>query len=78
MGKKMTKKLTDWFPPGVKPVHPGIYETYHFINNQKYEGYSKWTGQYWTLRDPEINQVKYFIGKGHQMKYWRGLAEKPE
>ena len=73
----MNEKLTDWFPPAITPVRPGVYD----VSREKQfiaPWYSYWNGQYWTEGDlsPEscMNRLKQPAG----LRSWRGLAEEPK
>lgn len=61
--------LTPWFPPEIKPVHHGVYDTYfteaHVIR-------ARWDGEWWT--PVSLNAPTGFA----QPRYWRGLAEQPQ
>lgn len=59
-------KKTPWFPPDVKPVHVGVYETTSLPEDHPhhYVVRTRWDGFHW--------------GIGFQYRYWRGLAEKPK
>jgi len=70
----MSKKMTDWFPSGTKPVRVGVYMT------QLCEGapFSKWDGKQWMDSEETValaNKTKYI---GYQYKSWRGLASDPK
>lgn len=62
-------KLTDWFPPEVKPVHVGFYESIAFRHyDELFILY--WDGTEWLLKDLTESCLV-------QDREWRGLAEKP-
>lgn len=71
-------KLTPWFPPDVKPVHVGWYETNNGIgpNGHSYWRGFKWSGTY--FRNFSLVELRSLNYSGAvQRKHWRGLAEKP-
>lgn len=77
----MSKKLTPWFPPTVKPVHIGCYQTEDSaacLRNGMH-GYQYWTGARWGRF--EITKTGAEASKSSdstfQVNYWRGLAVKP-
>jgi hypothetical protein len=70
-------KLTDWFPPEVKPVRVGVYE--RKFGSSENCGLCKWNGKAWFWRcktpfDASTESVK----SGFQELPWRGLTENPE
>jgi hypothetical protein len=73
-------KITQWFPPSIKPVHKGIYETR--IKDWYSPGAtSKWNGKRWSTQRSENSSEKYldegdFGILADQDKSWRGLARK--
>lgn len=75
----MSKKLTPWFPPEVKPVHIGVYETAE--PNLDSECFQHWNGSFWGLCSSSARyaatngQANGF--SGFQQTMWRGLAKKP-
>lgn len=74
-------KLTPWFTPEIKPVHPGVYETE--LRGRSFDqhiefGYSYWTGLFWGNNQPTPMDALRARERGAQDKPWRGLAEKPE
>ena len=71
--------LTDWFPPDVKPVYIGVYQTKMtgtdgFIHKQKF---SLWTGEKWMDSAITVTHAANRRFIGFQQKKWRGLAKKP-
>lgn len=70
-------KVTRWFPPEVKPVHIGSYETRRY--EQSEEMYcSWWNGRYWALDSFLHGETEYIAPSIEQDRPWRGLKEKPE
>lgn len=74
-------KLTDWFPPEVKPVHVGVYETQsaRFMDDTWYAYFDGKRWGYCTCTNPEdafeYRNRQHFRDSDSP---WRGLAEKPE
>ena len=77
-------KKTDWFPPNIKPVHIGVYETQFKLPAEKWakeeenKGYSYWNGKEWSNQrlNPEKAR-RYNDSYGAiQKKKWRGFTEK--
>jgi hypothetical protein len=73
--------LTPWFPPEVKPVHVGEYETDEFFA----VGFARrwWNGSEWSVfyRDSDTAAEKHVWRKsvtGVSDIRWRGLSKKPE
>lgn len=64
----MGEKYSPWFPPEVKPVHVGMYESTIFEPNEwtMFLHRFKWDGKLWTRADGKILAI--------QLRYWRGLA----
>jgi hypothetical protein len=65
--------LTEWFPPGLKPVHDGLYETH--VNDPSQITWSIWRG-YWTPASSDLEWVldEEFCGESNwQHRSWRGL-----
>jgi hypothetical protein len=58
-------KVTDWFPPDVKPVHIGKYECQVCGDG----GQHKWDGENWVFNDGTHVGFNF---------HWRGLSEKPQ
>lgn len=71
-------KVSDWFPPEVKPTIPGVYE----IQNLRYPFYW-WTGKEWLGACSTPEEWDEEPGEGcRETEFveafcWRGLAEKP-
>lgn len=77
------QKMTEWFPPSIKPVHVGEY----IADTNKSSGMRRWwDGSWWSIRysDSEDEDTKSLFRAiktapwMHHMIRWRGLAEKPE
>lgn len=70
-------EMTDWFPPDIKPVHSGVYQT-EFAAGRGDLGYSRWDGVHWRYQYLSKAIAAGSEGIGSQNKRWRGLATKPE
>lgn len=68
-------KYSQWFPPRVKPVHVGVYQTW-FVSPMD-GGFSKWDGKKWLSEMGTVARADKDDEIGNQKKYWRGLAVKP-
>ena len=70
-------KMTDWFPPHIKPVREGVYEV-SFASRQKTDApmYATWNGSRWSCWSNGKNDVYHtrFL-EAVQDKYWRGFTE---
>ncbi len=75
----MSKKLTPWFPPGVKPVRVGEYNA---SQSKMVQGLRIWDGENWSEMyfscesNAEIAKCKNRICYSERI-YWRGLAQDP-
>jgi len=70
-------KLTDWYPPDVKPKRRGVYLTMSKPNVVHDRGFwfQYWSGTYWKTRSDTIvgaYALKEFKS-GHQEVYWKGI-----
>lgn len=68
-------KLTEWFPPNIKPVHIGIYNTSIPGNTDQF--YSYWNGELWSggyFKFAEAEKYNKMIGMT-QYKQWRGVLK---
>ena len=81
----MNKKdeLTPWFPPGIKPVHIGVYPVKYKVSagGMEHSGYAYWTGKEWTNSSNTVGHAyiyKDWTEGAVQQKSWRGLAQKPK
>lgn len=70
------EKLTDWFQPGINPVHIGVYEVEPDANSP---WYSFWDGLYFREVRETVDDAASAIPDSwnHIELTWRGLAEKP-
>lgn len=66
-------KYSPWFPPRIKPVHAGPYDTtVYFIQDvPEYLLRAHWNGKRWMF---DGNGV---VALPNQRVYWRGLSRKP-
>lgn len=68
-------KLTQWFPPSVKPARPGVYElggTYR--GEWAYFDGLRWG---WASHSRSAAAAQFHTHGASQNKPWRGLAERP-
>ena len=79
-GNKMNK-MTDWFPPHIKPVREGVYEIKYTSKSTNGDPrvYATWNGLRWSSGSYYYvwsdKYHKQFYG-ANQDKYWRGFTEK--
>lgn len=67
---KPENKLTDWFPPKIKPENPGTYETQLLVEGKWMPACDvDWDGKQWTW----IPNLPCLF----QTRMWRGLAQNP-
>lgn len=65
-------KLTDWYPPDIKPVRRGVYITRK--NNQVFFQY--WTGNFWNVRMICIRSAENIKQRSqHQDVQWKGIEK---
>lgn len=71
-------ELTPWFPPEVKPVRVGWYETHMLksIVGHSFWAGNKWSNTYFGESWNEINLRSISFDGAIQKKTWRGLAVK--
>jgi hypothetical protein len=81
----MQPKLTDWFPPDVKPVRVGVYEMRpgnDIVWGGQLGRFQHWNGERWGgySSSPNLAALSDCVNftSMHQHRGWRGLAEKPE
>jgi len=70
-------KLTPWFPPEVKPVHVGYYETGIDYRHPESEKGGKSIFLWWFDGKNWVDASRAYKCS-EQNRYWRGLAEKPK
>ena len=72
-------KMTPWFPPHIKPVHKGVYET-----KDPFWGtfYSNWNGKSWSIGSVYLSSAFSQLGSGYrhhktknQNRSWRGFTK---
>lgn len=71
---------TEWFPPSMKPVYEGVYETYWLSPGSGeivYVGWARWIeGVGWANSNAQFRiAAARQIGSPVQYKYWRGLTD---
>ncbi|WP_165973832.1 hypothetical protein [Paucimonas lemoignei] len=73
----MRAKLTAWFPADLKPVYPGIYQTFDPFQNRKW--FNRWTGLEWIYGGATPDEAAKESGKLPEINLgkWRGLASRP-
>ena len=70
-------KMTNWFPPYIKPVHIGVYEIkFSNVPLGKRLMYARWNGKEWSnfaykKNDDCMNDCFGAV----QKKHWRGFTE---
>lgn len=75
-------KLTEWYPPHVKPVRPGVYQVAYFGKGNP--SYARWDGKVWSGSFC-IAYIYMALELAHrcadrnskQSLPWRGLAADP-
>lgn len=72
----MTNTLTPWYPPHIKPVRVGVYET-RVIFMSEGENYQYWDGTQWGYCAHRPEYCTNFPSE-LQNRCWRGLAHPPE
>jgi len=70
-------KMTQWFPPHIKPVHRGLYEI-KYSERGLYESYmwAFWDGKKWSSAAYKKSEDFHKQFDANQDKYWRGFKEK--
>jgi hypothetical protein len=68
-------KLTEWFPPSIKPVHVGPYQR----KFEDYVSYAWWDGESFSVGQfsPTAFGMYGHPRSSYQNRLWRGLAVKP-
>lgn len=61
--------LTHWFPPSIKPVHIGYYETSYPLERNITLDY--WDGQCWLCSKSGI----IYMPTVQSLLYWRGVLQ---
>lgn len=76
----MKHKLTEWFPPAVKPARDGVYQTRFFHGCKDfYRNFSHGVWGFWGIdpQDAVERSGPEFIS-GDQNYEWRGLAKESQ
>jgi hypothetical protein len=70
-------KMTDWFPPHIKPVNKGVYEI-KYTGKGSHESYmwATWNGKKWSSGSHNLWDEYHKQFYANQNKYWRGFKEK--
>lgn len=60
-------RLTETFPPHIKPVRKGVYKISSLL-------YAYWNGHWWGLQSASVSSAYYRRGmqSGCQSKWWQG------
>ena len=74
----MTRKLSPWFPPEIKPVRVGWYDVANLKLPPNFSPpwFMFWNGAKWTGYGSKPYELRH-EGEYIQDVYWRGLARKP-
>lgn len=67
-------KLTEWYPPDIKPVRIGVYETTSYDNTPSYQ---HWGGEFWGFCSTHVKSAAMHGASrsGLQDVSWRGIAK---
>lgn len=73
----MSKQMTPWFPPHIKPVRVGVYPImFTYSRPGDMEKYATWNGRKWSNFSYSKTGVWLSEFKGaEQKKLWRGFTE---
>lgn len=74
----MSKKLTPWFPPEVKPVRVGPYNA---SKTRDPKAFRYWDGRAWGFVAFSVEgavSARLFKTSEQHRVHWRGLAEQPK
>ena len=76
----MSKKMTPWFPPRIKPVRVGVYQIkFSYSRPGDMEMYATWSGRKWSNMSYSTTGLWHGIFKGaEQKKHWRGFTEEQD
>ena len=73
----MSKKMTLWFPPHIKPVHVGVYQIlFNYSRPSDLKMYAAWNGRKWSNFD--YSKTGSWLSEfrdAEQKKLWRGFTE---
>ena len=68
-------KMTNWFPPHIKPVREGVYEI-KYTSKVAYSGmYATWNGFRWSIGSYNLWDHYHTDFDSNQNKYWRGFTK---
>ena len=69
-------KMTDWFPPHIKPVREGVYEIKLTAVRGYHRMYATWNGLKWSRASHYASGGWHEKFRGaDQDKYWRGFTK---
>jgi hypothetical protein len=71
-------KMTDWFPPHIKPVRKGVYQIkYTKKQNPTYNAmYATWDGVRWSVGSYKLSDGYHKkFDMANQKKFWRGFTK---
>ena len=72
-------KLTEWYPPDIKPKRRGVYLTASYIKAAPDRGFwfQYWSGTYWKTRSDTIAgaYVLKEFKSAHQEVHWKGIEK---
>ena len=72
----MSKEMTPWFPPHIKPVRAGVYEVKYVFAKITGKMYATWNGKKWSCFSDYKDDGWHKMFKGAQQnKRWRGFIE---
>lgn len=65
-------RLTDWYPPDIKPVRRGVYIT----RKKDQVFFQYWTGNFWNVRMMTIKSAENIKQRSqHQDVQWKGIEK---
>ncbi len=75
---KMSKEMTEWYPPIIKPVRKGVYQVKYL--DSTLVSFANWTGKAWGVAYYSLTSAKNNPKNisNFQSKTWRGFKEKQE
>jgi len=72
-------KMTNWFPPHIKPVRKGVYQI-KYTKTEKIAYlsiYATWNGTHWSAGSYNLSDRYHKnFDVANQKKFWRGFTEK--
>jgi hypothetical protein len=74
---QMSKKMTPWFPPQIKPMRVGVYQIkFNYPLPRTESMYATWNGRRWSNMSYQTFGYWHGIFSGaEQEKHWRGFTE---